>query len=100
MRNRKMKKETNVQVIKDETLIWIYGCLKNAKLQQPHLVDMKIHNAYHKWLEISSAAGRAKSYKSTSAKQLNVLVNIFHRKTPRANIFYKLTIYTQCAKEF
>ena len=38
---------------------------KNAKTQQSklHLVDMGKHDAYHKWFEISSAAGRAKSYK-------------------------------------
>ena len=38
---------------------------KNAKSQQSklHLVGMGIHDAYHKWFEISSAAGSAKSYK-------------------------------------
>ena len=35
------------------------------------------------------------------AKQLNVLVNIFHRKTPRANISYIFTyLYSMCQKMY
>ena len=72
---------------------WFVVDLKNTKLQQSkfYLVDMEIHNAYHKWFEISSAAGRANSYKINAkylpfAKQFNVLLNTFDRKKPCANI--------------
>ena len=51
--------------------------LKNTKSQQSklHLVNMGIHDAYHKWFEISKAAGRTK------------------------HVLY-LPIYTQCARKF
>ena len=101
MRDRKMKKETNAQVTKEQSFIWIYQCFKNAKSQPSklHLVEMETHDAYHKWFEIYSAAGIANLMKPTSAKQLTVLVDISHRKIPRANISYIFTyIYSMCQK--
>ena len=62
--------------------------LKNAKSEQLklHLADMGIHDAYHKQFEFPVLLVGQSLLKLTSAEQLNELLNIFHRKTPRANI--------------
>ena len=64
---------------------------KNAKTQQSklHLVDMGKHDAYHKWFEISSAAGRAKSYKIDICQAIKCTCEYFSQKnTPCKHILY------------
>ena len=75
---------------------------KNAKTQQSklHLVDMGKHDAYHKWFEISSAAGRAKSYKIDICQAIKCTCEYFSQKnTPCKHIIY-LPIYIQCGRKF
>ena len=56
--------------------------LKNEKSQQSkfYLVDMGIHDAYHKWFEISNAAGRAKSYKIDICQTVTYTCEHFSQK--------------------
>ena len=56
--------------------------LKNAKSQQSksHLVDMRTHDAYHKWFEISSDAGRGKSYKIDICQIIKCTFEYFSQK--------------------
>ena len=61
--------------------------LTNAKSQQSKLHLVLIINRL-KFLVLLVVQSLIKS---TSAKQLNVLVNIFHRKAPRDNISYIFT---------
>ena len=65
--------------------------LKNAKSQESKLllVDMEIHDAYHKWFEIPSAAGRAKSYKIDICQTIKCTCEYFSQKnTPCKHIIY------------
>ena len=65
--------------------------LKSAKSQQKrlHLVDIGIHEGYHKWFEISSAASRAKSYKINICQTIKCTCEYFSQKnTPRKYIIY------------
>ena len=65
--------------------------LKNAKSQQSklHLVDMVIHDAYHKWFGISSAAGPAKSYEINICQTIKCSCEYFSQKnTPCKHILY------------
>ena len=61
--NEERNKRPDNQRTKRSTVFAVV--LKNAKSQQSklHLVERKIHDAYHKWFEISSAASSPKSYK-------------------------------------
>ena len=64
--------------------------LKNAKSQQSklHLVNMGINDAYHKWFEVSSAVGRAKSYRLDICQTIKCTCEYFSQKIPRANTSY------------
>ena len=65
--------------------------LRNSKPQQSklHLVDTRIHDAYHKWFEISSAADRAKSFKITICQTIKCTCACFSRKnTACKNVLY------------
>ena len=75
--------------------------LKNAKSQESKLllVDMEIHDAYHKWFEIPSAAGRAKSYKIDICQTIKCTCEYFSQKNTRANISFIFTyLYSMCQK--
>ena len=65
--------------------------LKNAKSQHSKLdlVDMRIHNACHKWFEISKAAGRAKSYTIHISQTIKCTYEYFSQNnTPYKHILY------------
>ena len=65
--------------------------LKNAKSQHSKLdlVDLRIHNACHKWFEISKPAGRTKSYKIDISQTIKCTCEYFSQKnTPCKHILY------------
>ena len=73
-----------------EMLIWIYGCFKKLEIATVKITFSWYCNAHcnHKLFEISSAPVVQSLIKWISAKQLNVLGNIFPRKTPHVFICY------------
>ena len=78
--NQRMKRSSGFMV-----------ALKNAKLQLSNLdlADMRIHAAYHKWFEISTAAGRARPYKIDICQTVKCTCQYFSKKnTPCRHILY------------
>ena len=49
---------------------------------------MGINDAYHKWFEVSSAVGRAKSYRIDICQTIKCTCEYFSQKIPRANTSY------------
>ena len=65
--------------------------LKNAKSEQSqlHLVDMGMHDTYHKWFEISGAAGPATSCKVDICQTIKCTCKYFSQKnTPCKHVLY------------
>ena len=76
--------------------------LKIAKSLQSklHLLDLGIHDAYHKWFEISSAAGRAKSYKVDICLTIKCNFEYISQKNAPCKHLIRLPLNTQCVRKF